>query len=121
MAHRHVAYPVLDDGRPVGLISFRSVLAVPRESWGETRVGEAMAPLEDLPALTAEMPLEEAVQRLSDSESNRALVLVDHRLAGLLSITDATRLLEARRLVGATNGNGGARQRHDSPDHPSGR
>ena len=116
LPHRHVAYPVLDGGRPVGLISFRAALAVPRESWEEMRVGEAMAALEDLPALTAEMPLEEAVRRLSESESNRALVLVDHRLAGLLSITDATRLLEARRLAGVTIGNGGAHQRHDSPE-----
>jgi Zn-dependent protease len=97
--HRHVAYPVLDGGRPVGLISFRAALAVPRASWDETRVGGVMAPLEDLPALTPEMPLEAAVQSLSESEFNRALVLADHRLAGLLSITDAARLIEARRIT----------------------
>jgi len=62
-----------------------------------------MAPLDRLPALSPQMPLESAVQLLSESESNRALVLADERLAGLLSITDASRLLEARR-VGASNG-----------------
>jgi Zn-dependent protease/CBS domain-containing protein len=97
--HRHVAYPVVDGGHPVGLISFRSVLALPQSSWNEKRVGEVMARLEDLPALTPEMPLEAAVQSLSESEFNRGLVLADHRLAGLLSITDAARLIEARRLA----------------------
>lgn len=47
--------------------------------------------------------LESAVQRLTESEYNRALVLGDRRLAGLLSITDAARLIEARRLVATTN------------------
>ena len=97
------------------------MLAVPREAWPEKRVAEVMEPLDELPTLTPQTPLETAVRELMDSDSNRALVLSDHRLAGLLSITDAARLIEARRLVGATNGNGGARQRHDSPDHPSGR
>jgi Zn-dependent protease/CBS domain-containing protein len=101
--HRHVAYPVVDGDKPLGLISFRSVLSLPRASWSETLVGEVMAPLDRLPALSPQMPLESAVHLLSESESNRALVLADERLAGLLSITDASRLLEARR-VGVSNG-----------------
>lgn len=107
LPHRHVAYPVVDGGRPVGLISFRSVLALPNASWPETRVAEVMAPLERLPTLSPEMPLESAVQRLTESEYNRALVLADHRLAGLLSITDAARLIEARRPIVAGNGHRG--------------
>ena len=86
----------------MGLISFRTVLALPRESWSETRVGEVMAPLDRAAGAGAsDCPLESAVHLLSESESNRALVLADERLAGLLSITDASRVIEARR-VGAT-------------------
>ncbi len=105
--YRHIAYPVLDRGRPVGLISFRAALKVPRESWARKRVGEAMTALDRLPTLTPETPLETAVEQLGASESNRALVLADQRLAGLLSITDAARLIEARRA--AANGTGRAR------------
>jgi Zn-dependent protease/CBS domain-containing protein len=104
--HRHVAYPVLDGGRPVGLISFRSVLAVPRESWPERRVAEVVEPLDEMPTLTPQTPLETAVRELMDSHSNRALVLSDHRLAGLLSITDAARLIEAARFTPAPGGRG---------------
>ncbi len=106
LPHRHVAYPVLDGGRPVGLISFRSVLALPRESWPERRVADVMEPLDQMPTLTPRTPLETAVRELMDSDSNRALVLSDHRLAGLLSITDAARLIEAARFTPATNGSG---------------
>jgi CBS domain-containing protein len=60
-----------------------------------------MEPLDELPTLTPQTPLETAVRELMEGTSNRALVLSDHRLAGLLSITDATRLIEAARLTPA--------------------
>jgi Zn-dependent protease/predicted transcriptional regulator len=101
LAHRHVAYPVVEDGRPVGLVSFRSVLALPREQWPERRVRDAMVELDRLPSLSPDTPLETAVERISQTESNRGLVLDHGRLAGLLSITDATRVIEARRALGA--------------------
>lgn len=94
--HRHVAYPVIEGGHPVGLISFRSVLELPEEAWAGRRVGDVMVPLERLPTLDPRTPLESAVELLAGSESNRGLVLVGDQLAGLLSITDATRVIEAR-------------------------
>jgi CBS domain-containing protein len=97
--HRHVAYPVVEEGRPIGLISFRSVLALPRESWASRRVRDVMVPLDELPALTPLTPLEEAVERISEIETNRAPVLDDDRLVGLFSITDAARVIEARRVA----------------------
>ena len=95
LPHRYVAYPVIENGEPVGLVSFRSVLALPRDEWPRRRVSDVMAPVEELPSLDPEMPLESAVEALARTESNRALVLDDHRLAGLLSITDAARVIEA--------------------------
>jgi Zn-dependent protease/CBS domain-containing protein len=92
---RHVAYPVLDHGRPIGLINFRSVLGLPRDTWSERRVSEVMTPLERLPALRPDAPLEAALEQLARSDSNRTLVLTDGHLAGLLSITDTARLIEA--------------------------
>lgn len=101
---RHVAYPVVDGDRALGLITFRDALAVPEERWPRTRVEEVMTPLAQLPELTPELALETGFERLSDSESNRAPVIADGRLAGLLSITDAARLIQAATL--ATHGNG---------------
>jgi Zn-dependent protease/predicted transcriptional regulator len=110
LAHRHVAYPVVEDERPVGLVSFRSVLALPREQWPQRRVRDAMVELARLPELGPETPLETAVERISQTESNRGLVLDRGRLAGLLSITDATRVIEARRAQGADPG---SQRRHE--------
>jgi Zn-dependent protease/CBS domain-containing protein len=94
--NRHVAYPVLDRGRPLGLVTFRAALDVPREEWRMRRVRDVLTALEELPELDPDAPLEEALSVLSSTDSNRSLVLRDGRLVGLLSITDAARLIEAR-------------------------
>lgn len=95
--HRYVAYPAVEGDRVVGLISFRTVLELPEDEWPTRRVRDAMVPLEQLPEIGPEQPLETAVKLLARSPSNRGLVLTDGRLAGLLSITDATRMIEAHR------------------------
>ena len=95
-ATRHVAYPVVEDGRPLGLIAFRSVLALPRENWVRARVRDVMIPLERLPQLESSASLEAAVEQLAGSEANRTVIVEDGRLVGLLSITDAARMIEAR-------------------------
>lgn len=105
-SHRYVAYPVLEDGAPVGLISFRAVLGVPGEEWPTHRVRDVMEPLDRLATFEPETPLEQAVERLMGTDANRGLVLADGRLEGLLSITDASRLIEATRRAPARHGSG---------------
>jgi len=100
--HRYTSYPVVDDGRAVGLLPFRSVAQVPRTEWDGRSVRDAMLPLEDVPELTEEDDLVDALAKLGSSGVGRGLVVEDGRLAGLLSLTDLSRALEigrpARRL-----------------------
>ena len=41
-SRRYTTYPVLEHGRPVGLLAFRSVAAVPRNEWDTRHVRDAM-------------------------------------------------------------------------------
>jgi Zn-dependent protease/CBS domain-containing protein len=94
---RHfTTYPVVDAGRPIGLLAFRSVAAVPRSEWDSRRVRDAMIPLDRVELLTEDETAVEALAALSSSTSNRGLVVENGHLAGLLSITDLTRALEVR-------------------------
>jgi Zn-dependent protease/CBS domain-containing protein len=94
---RHFAtYPVIDGERPIGLLAFRSVAAVPRSDWDSRRVRDAMIPLDRVPMLTEDETAVEALAALSSSSSNRGLIVENGHLAGLLSITDLTRALEVR-------------------------
>ena len=93
---RHTTYPVVEDGRAVGLLPFRCVVAVPRSEWDTRRVRDCMLPLAEVPTLSADDEAIDAAATLSESEVRRGLVLDGERLAGLLSLADVTRALELR-------------------------
>ncbi len=92
-------YPVVDrSGRPIGLLAFSSVATVPRSEWDTRRVGQSMIPLDHVPLLAETTSAVEALAGLTSRPAvNRGLVVDDGHLAGLLSITDLARALEARR------------------------
>ena len=92
-AHRFTTYPVTEGGRVVGLLPFASVARVPRREWDATRVSDCTVPLDRMPTVRADEPLVDAVAELSAWPLDRALVLDDGHVVGLLSITDVGRLV----------------------------
>jgi Zn-dependent protease len=93
-ARRYTTYPVVENGRAVGLLPFRRVAEVPRGEWDGRRVGDCMIPLGHVPLLTEDEALVDAFAKLTEDGVHRGLVLDDGRLVGLLSITDLARALE---------------------------
>jgi Zn-dependent protease/CBS domain-containing protein len=96
-SRRFTTYPVVDGERPIGLLAFGSVAALPRSEWDSRKVRDVMIPLDRVPLLDEEATAVEALAALSEPTANRGLVLENGHLAGLLSITDLTRALEVRR------------------------
>lgn len=96
-ARRYTTYPVVEDGRAVGLVPFRRVAEVPRGEWDSRTVRACMLPLEQVPTLGPDEPLVDALETLSESTVGRGLVLDGTRLLGLLSVTDVARALEIGR------------------------
>lgn len=96
-SRRFTTYPVLEGGRPIGLLAFSSVAAVPRSEWDTKRVREVMIPADELPQLTEGERAFDALADLSSPTTNRGLVIENGRLAGLLSITDLARALQIGR------------------------
>jgi Zn-dependent protease len=104
---RHTTYPVLEDGRFVGLLAFRCVSAVPRAEWDSRSVRSCMIPADDVPRLRPETPAIDALVALGESTANRGVVLDDGHLSGILSAADLGRALEAGpRRRRATPGSG---------------
>lgn len=93
-ARRYTTYPVVEDGRAIGLLPFRRVAEVPRSEWDGRSVRDRMVRREDVPILRADDDLVEALEKLGASDVRRALVLDGDHLVGLLSITDLVRALE---------------------------
>jgi Zn-dependent protease/predicted transcriptional regulator len=94
---RYTAYPVVEDGRAVGLIPFRRVAEVPRSEWDERTVRDCMLDRDSVPVLDEDDQLVDALAELSERGVGRGLVVDGDRLTGLLSITDLARALEVRR------------------------
>ena len=91
---RYTTYPVVSGGRPVGLLPFAALAAVPRANWDRARVAECMLPLDRVAVLDPELPVAEALPEVGSSEARRALVVTDGLLVGILSIADLSRALE---------------------------
>ena len=98
LATRHTAYPVLEAGEVVGLVSFRQALDLPPGRWGTTPVREIMTPLPEV-TVAATAPLTEVLPRLTSGNLRRLLVVHDLEFVGLLSETDVMRVLEVRTRV----------------------
>jgi Zn-dependent protease/predicted transcriptional regulator len=93
-SRRFTTYPVVEDGRVVGLLPFRCVAEIPRREWDGHTVRDCMLQLDQVPVLAPDDQVVDALDRLGESDVKRALVLDDGRLVGLLSITDLARALE---------------------------
>jgi len=91
---RYTAFPVLDGDRVAGIVSFRQALALPRDTWSTTPVRAIMVPADEA-CIDPDTPLADALARLTTAPLQRLLVCRDDRLAGLLSLTDVARLIEA--------------------------
>jgi len=97
---RYTTYPVVEDGRAVGLLPFRCVAEVSRREWDTRLVRDCMVPRERVPVVRETDDLIDAAAELSSDDVNRALVLDGDRLVGLLSVTDVAHALQIRRLRG---------------------
>jgi Zn-dependent protease/CBS domain-containing protein len=93
---RFTTYPVVEDGRVVGLLPFRCVAQVPRADWDARTVRDCMLARGEVAELAPDLPAVDALQELGGGSVGRALVLEDDELVGLLSLTDVARALELR-------------------------
>jgi Zn-dependent protease/CBS domain-containing protein len=103
-SERHTTYPVVDHGKPVGLLPFRCVANVPRTEWDERRVRDCLISLDKVPVLREGEDAVDALAELSQSAGGHGLVVSNGGLAGIVSTSDLARALEARPRRGAPAG-----------------
>lgn len=92
---RHTVYPVVSGGELVGLVSWRDAQGVPRAERASHLVTEVMTPMERVRTLDGDDLLVERLGDLLSAPQRRALVREDGRIAGMLSPTDALRVVDA--------------------------
>jgi CBS domain-containing protein len=87
---QHTAFPVVDDGRAAGIVSFRDVLALPRAAWATTPVREIMVSAERA-CVDPAASLADTLPRLAAGYHHRLLVCRNGRLYVLPSLADVMR------------------------------
>src|ERR687896_38939 len=93
LPNRYTTYPVVENGRAVGLLPFRCVAQIPRGEWDERTVRDCMLSRDDVPVLEEYEEIVDVLDELGQGPG-RGLVLDGDRLVGLLSISDLARTLE---------------------------
>lgn len=96
--YRFSSFPVVEDGRATGLLTLKSLEALPPSAWAATRVGEVA---DHDPSLFVS-PADDMTELLDDESFARAgrAVVVEPTgaAAGVVSVTDVERALRAKRL-----------------------
>jgi Zn-dependent protease/CBS domain-containing protein len=91
---RHHAYPVMQNGRAVGIITLDRVKRFPRAEWRGRTVSDAMAPVGESSIVRPEERMDQVLDRFGASETGRVLVSRDGDLVGIITRSDLARWLE---------------------------
>jgi len=97
---RHQAYPVLEDGQPVGIVSLQQIRNAPREDWARRTVRETMTPIEPGLAARPEENMSVVLRKMEESGSRRILVISGGQLLGIIAASDLAGWLQRRREFG---------------------
>jgi len=88
------AFPVVRDGRLVGLVSLSEIRRIPPEQWSSTSVESVMRRDDALVVAEPEEPLTQAFEQLAQQNLGQLPVLDHGRLVGMLLRSDVGRWLE---------------------------
>jgi CBS domain-containing protein len=96
MKTRERAFPVMQDGQLVGIVSLEDVRKVPQENWSTTAVDQIMTPREALATATPDEDANEALSDLTNRDVNQVPVVQDGHVVGMLRRSDILRWLQVR-------------------------
>jgi Zn-dependent protease/predicted transcriptional regulator len=90
------AYPVVDDGKLVGLVCLEDVRKTNRDAWAHTRVADIMTPASNLAHIGPGEDTSEALSTLTSRGVNQLPVVENGRVRGLVRREDILRWLALR-------------------------
>lgn len=99
--HGYRSYPVVREGRVLGVISIDAIRDVPPEERSSRSVEQSMTPVSDATTIAPDESLSLALKRLARASSGRLLVLQGGSLRGMLTKQSLSRFLEIRQVIGS--------------------
>ncbi len=100
MRHGHGGYPVIRDGRVVGLISLSQIRECAAEERASKRISEIMRSLDPAIVIAPAAPVSNALRQMAGSDSGRLLVMEQERLIGLITRSAIAHFIMLRSQLG---------------------
>lgn len=104
MRRPYSAYPVVEGGEVVGLVALEDAAEVAPERRTALRARDVMVPLSEVPTAEPGETLDRVLADLGAAELDRALVVEDGTLAGIVTIGEIGGWLERARKLGLEDG-----------------
>ncbi|GGT00902.1 site-2 protease family protein [Streptomyces chromofuscus] len=89
--YRHSAFPVTENGTPVGLVTLDSARKVPQAEAHAVTVRDVMVSLSQTTVVEPDSPLADLLPRMEPGAEHRVLVMDHGRLIGIVSLSDVSR------------------------------
>lgn len=93
-------FPVVDEGRIVGIITLHDVKKVSQERWETTKIEEAMTPLNSLRTVRPDADLYSVMQQMTEGGVNQLPVVEGDHLAGMIARDNLLGFINARSELG---------------------
>jgi CBS domain-containing protein len=100
LVHRHGGYPVVKNGKMLGLVTMQSVRSVPKELRSVRRVEEIMVPIERVVTVNPTLSALDAMQKMGRARIGRLLVVEGTQLLGIVTSGDIMRTVHLRQELG---------------------
>lgn len=95
----HGGFPVVQDGRPVGLISLGMLKDIPADERQSKTVADAMIPMGPDVEIGADETLVEALKKMTRTGLGRLLVMRGNEYIGMITKTGLIRFLEIKQVL----------------------
>ena len=84
----HKMYPVMDDGRLLGMVTMNRIKEVDPDAWEQKTVGDLTVSCNDQNTIAPGADALEALRRMQQNDLSRLLVVEDNQLKGLVTLKD---------------------------------
>ncbi|WP_223423852.1 site-2 protease family protein [Tateyamaria pelophila] len=96
MLKKHVNFvPVLEGDVLLGHMDPSVLAGIDRENWANTRVDDVFVGLDQAAMTGADMPVQDLLEIISNTGQRKFLVVSDHDLLGVITLSDLTRFLSS--------------------------
>lgn len=103
-------FPVVSEGRPLGLLSLSEVRACSSNERTQRRVADIMQPLNESNTIEESASVADALRKMTEADIGRLLVTDNGSLIGMITRSGIARFIHFRSLLGSSEAKSAAHQ-----------